>query len=109
MPIKRAAFLTHGEEEALDAMKAGLVDAGMPEDRVVIPKLDDEVELGDGPPGPRLGAPPRRLSPDVVGKLDWHNDLAQFSLDLRETLEKATDDKRRNVIMRRLRRALEGE
>lgn len=109
MPIKRAAFLTHGEEEALDAMKAGLVDAGMPEDRVVIPKLDDEVELGDGPPGPRLGAPPRRLSPDVVGKLDWHNDLAQFSLDIREFLEKAPDDKRRNVIMRRLRRALEGE
>lgn len=107
MPIKRAAFLTHGENDALDAMKDGMIAAGMTEDRLLIPQLDDEIVLGDGPLGPRLGAAPRRLPPEAVGRLDWHNDLAQFSLDLRETLDKAADDKNRAVILRRLRRALE--
>jgi metallo-beta-lactamase family protein len=107
IPIKRAAFLTHGEDKALDAMKDGMIAAGMPEDRLFIPQLDDEIVLGDGQTGPRLGAPPRRLPPEAVGRLDWHNDLAQFSLDLREVLDQAADDRRRNVILRRIRRALE--
>jgi len=107
MPIKRAAFLTHGEENGLAAMKEGMIAAGMAEDRLFIPQLDDEIVLGDGPTGPRLGAPPRRLPPEAVRNLDWHNDLARFSLDLREELEKAADDRNRGVILRRLRRALE--
>jgi metallo-beta-lactamase family protein len=107
MPIKRAAFLTHGEDKALEAMKEGMIAAGMPEDRLFIPQLDDEIVLGDGPTGPRLGAPPRRLPPEAVRGLDWHNDLARFSLDLREELDKAADDKHRGIILRRLRRALE--
>jgi metallo-beta-lactamase family protein len=107
MPLKRAAFLTHGEDSALAALKGGLIAAGIPADRVVIPQLDDEIELGDGALGPRPGAPPRRLSPEVVGKPDWHNELAQLSLDLRARLDKAADDKGRQIILRRIRRALD--
>ena len=106
-PLKRAAFLTHGEDGALAALKDGLIADGMPAERVVIPQLDDEIELGDGALGPRPGAPPRRLSPEVIGKPDWHNELAQLSLDLRTRLDKSADDKGRQVILRRIRRALD--
>ena len=49
----------------------------------------------------------RRAPPESVKGADWHNDLAQFSLDLRDALEGAADEKTRAVILRRLRRALE--
>ena len=109
MPIKRAVFLTHGDDDALEAMKVDLIDAKLSEDQIVIPQLDDEIELVESGTEIRKHALPRRLSPEVVGKPDWHNDLAKFSLDLREILDNAGNDKRRRIILRRLLRTLEGE
>jgi len=43
-----------------------------------------------------------------VGRLDWHNDLAQFSLDLRAALDAAPDAAAREALLARLRGALEG-
>ncbi|MEZ5668258.1 MAG: MBL fold metallo-hydrolase [Alphaproteobacteria bacterium] len=104
-PIKRALFLTHGEEAGLTALRDALIARGMDGDAIRIPALDDEVELtGTAKLKHRRG--PRRLPPEAVGKLDWHNDLARFSLDLRDELEKAADDKARRVIIRRVKRAL---
>jgi metallo-beta-lactamase family protein len=107
-PVARAAFLTHGDEDALAALRDRLAGAGFTPDRILIPRLDDEVDLfGDAGVAPR--AAPRRLPPETVGALDWHNDLAQLSLDIRERLESAADEKSKGTILRRLRRALEGE
>ena len=108
LPISRTVFLTHGEESALAALRDGLVAAGCEAERVVIPRIDDEVDLlGKGPVRPERKGP-RRLEPEAVSALDWHNDLAQFSLDLRAELEQAADERARKAILRRMRRALEG-
>lgn len=105
-PVKRGVFLVHGEDEGLTALRERLVEAGFDADRVLTPQLDDEIDLlGDGRFLKRAG--PRRLAPEAVGALDWHNDFAQLSLDIRERLDQAADEKSRNVILRRLRRALE--
>lgn len=107
-PVTRGVFLTHGETEGLNGLRDRLIAAGFEPDRVIVPHLDDEVDLlGGGGVGMRMG--PRRLGPTEVADLDWHNDLAQLSLDIREALEAATDERSRNVIIRRLRRALEDE
>lgn len=106
-PIKRAAYLTHGEDEGLSALRDGLIDAGMPEDRVVIPQLDDEIDLLDHGAGILSQQAPRRLAPEDVSRPDWHNDLAQFSLDLRQVLDGSANDKSRKTVLRKLRRVLE--
>ncbi len=107
-PVTRGVFLTHGETEALNALHDRLVAAGFEEDRVIIPHLDDEVDLlGKGGIAERAG--PRRLGHHAMVDLDWHNDLAKLSLDIRGALEEAADERSRDVILRRLRRALEEE
>ena len=51
----------------------------------------------------------RRLAPEAVINLDWHNDMSTLILDINERIAAAADDRGRGVIIRRLRRALEGE
>lgn len=108
-PVRRAVFLVHGEDAEVNALRDALIGTGMPAGRVIAPVLDDELELlGEGP-APRSRPVPRRLQPEVIGRADWHNDLAQFTLDLRDAFEHAADDRARAVLMRRLRRSLRGE
>ncbi len=107
-PVTRGVFLTHGESEGANALRDRLVAAGFDEERVIIPRLDDEVDLL-GHDGLAMRAGPRRLASKEMVDLDWHNDLAQLSLDIRDALEGAADERGRNVILRRLRRALENE
>ena len=105
-PVKRALYLVHGENDEVSALRDALIKNGMPASHVIVPVLDDEVELlGDGTT-PQLRPFPRRLLPENIGRADWHNDLAQFSLDLRDTFERAADDRSRAELIRRLRRAL---
>jgi metallo-beta-lactamase family protein len=84
-----------------------LIRSRVTTDKVILPRLDDEVDLLDGSAGRVLRHAARRLSPEAVALPDWHNDLAQFSLDLREELEKCADEKARKTVFRRLRRALD--
>jgi len=74
---------------------------------VVIPRLDDEVDLMKAVTRPL--AAPHRLPRKAVGHPDWHNELAQLTLDLRAALDGASDTKAREVILRRVRRALKGK
>lgn len=107
LPVKGAIFLTHGEEAALEALRSGLEAEGVAPERIVVPQLDDVVDLSAGEGRIDFRAVPHRLPVESLRGLDWHNDLAEFSLDLRERLEQAADDKARGVILRRLKRALE--
>jgi metallo-beta-lactamase family protein len=43
-----------------------------------------------------------------VTHLDWHNEMSRLVLDISDQIEAAADDRARGVIIRRLRRALEG-
>jgi metallo-beta-lactamase family protein len=106
-PIRRALFLVHGEDQEVNALRSELVKGGMDEQRVIAPVLDDEMELLANGTAPRPKPVPRRLQPEVIGRPDWHNELAQFTLDLRDEFERLGDDRSRGILMRRLRRALE--
>jgi metallo-beta-lactamase family protein len=54
------------------------------------------------------GASPR-LPGDKVARLDWHNDASKLFLDINDALAAEADEGRRNILIRRLRRAIEGE
>jgi metallo-beta-lactamase family protein len=105
-PIKRALYLTHGEEAEIAVLTDELIKRGLLRDRIISPALDDEIELSPDGTGPRVRSAPRRLPAESVVHPDWHNDLAQLSLDLRAALDTAGDDKSRNIILRRIRRAI---
>ena len=106
-PIRKALFLVHGEQSEIEALSDAVVKAGMAQDRVIAPLLDDEFEISGPRPMPRAAAVRRRLKPEQVGRTDWHNDFAQLSIDLREAFERAADDRSRGVLLRRIQKALE--
>jgi metallo-beta-lactamase family protein len=74
---------------------------------VFTPPLDDIYELTTTAPTPIDGTRRRRLAPEEVTNLDWHNDMSKLILDINDAVDAAADDRARGVVIRRLRRALE--
>lgn len=106
-PIRGGVALTHAENKALTAFIPTVGAEIVAPEHVIAPHLDDILEIGVGSLRRILPPEPRRVEPGrAVGK-DWHNDSAEFLLDLKEALDKAADDRARGVILRRLKRALE--
>jgi metallo-beta-lactamase family protein len=105
LPIRYEVFLVHGEEAAMAALAGrlpGIVDPA----KVLRPELDESFALT--PTGSRRIArtAPPRLQPEQVGRLDWHNEVSRLLLEISEELRACPDEKSRNVLIRRLRRAL---
>ena len=108
-PITRGVFLTHGEQPELDGLSARIGERTVPAANVFIPILDDIYELTTKAPTPIDGTHRRRLMPEAVVALDWHNDMSRLILDINAAVEQAADDRARGVIIRRLKRALESQ
>ena len=107
-PVRRGVVLVHGEEEAMDALAGRLRATGI-DGAVCAPVLDDVIDLTEVTPKPCEPPERRRLAPEQVGRLDWHNDLSKLLLDISGRIDEAADDRARGVVIRRLRRALERE
>ena len=106
-PIRRGVFLVHGEEEAIAALAGRLAERIVPAAKLFQPLLDDIYELSTPEPALLDVAHRRRLAPEAVTHLDWHNDMSTLVLDINDRIAAAADDRARGVIIRRLRRALE--
>lgn len=107
-PVRQSIFLTHGEEDGLNGLRDRLA-AALPEIPVILPSIDDAFQISrKGARQVDLNKPPR-LKPESVARLDWHNDLSKFLVEVSEAVTAAADEKSRAVIIRRLRRALEAD
>ncbi len=106
-PITQGLFLVHGEEEAIAALANRVAERIIPTAKIYQPVLDDVYELSAA--GPRLldADHRRRLAPEAVTRLDWHNEMSELVLDINDKVGAAADDRARGVIIRRLRRALQ--
>ena len=85
-----------------------IVERIIPAALVFQPVLDDVYELST--PAPKLieeSRDRRRLPPQAVTNLDWHNDMSKLILDINERIDAAVDERARAVIIRKLRRALD--
>ncbi|MET4177300.1 metallo-beta-lactamase family protein [Bradyrhizobium sp. LA6.1] len=107
-PIHCGLFIVHGEEHALGGLLHRVAERTVPSAQIFTPMLDDVYELSTAAPTPIDAARRRRLAPDAVVNLDWHNDMSKLLLDINDQIEAAADDRSRGVIIRKLRRALEG-
>ena len=106
LPISRGLFLTHGEDEAQLGL-ANRLSGIVPPERIFRPSLDEVYELSGSEPKLVETEQPRRLAADQLSRVDWHNDLASLMLDINQELRQAADERSRQKIIRRLRRALE--
>ncbi len=106
--IGAGLFLVHGEEESLAGFRERLASARLMADELILtPAIDDAFALEAS--GARLVSrqPRKRIDPADVARLDWHNDLSKLLIDIDEAVGNAADEKSRQVVIRRLRRALE--
>lgn len=109
-----AVFLVHGEPPALDGLGDALVAAGVTRGRIHVPAMDQRflLRFADGRWTARAtrDAPARRLdrvqAAAVARGRDWHNDYAETVVAVREALERAGDDRARQRVLDRMRRAL---
>lgn len=106
-PIERGIFLVHGEEPAIDGLFERLAERTVPEAKIFRPVLDDVYELTTNVPTPVDVSHRRRLAPEAVVNLDWHNEMSKLVLDMNDRLDAVADDRARALIIRRLRRALD--
>jgi metallo-beta-lactamase family protein len=106
-PIRRGVFVVHGEPVNADALRQRLTSF-LPPDKIVIPTIDDGYELTSSGAIHLEPTGARRIAPERIASRDWHNELSELILDIRDELDKSADEKARNVVVRRLRRALEG-
>ena len=105
LPISCNVFLVHGEEPAIEAL-AGRLSVIVDPGRILRPVLDEAFELTRAGARRVAEAPPPRIRPELVARLDWHNDVSRLFLDINEALSAAADERARDVLIRRLRRAL---
>lgn len=107
MPIAQSVFLVHGEEAAMEGLRARIATDLLPAERVVAPAMDEAFELT--PAGP-VRLPPvkaRRIEPEAASRLDWNNDLSKLLIDIGAAVDGAADERAKRVVIRKLRRALE--
>lgn len=108
LPIRHEIFLVHGEEAAMEGLAARLKGIIEPA-HVLRPELDESFALTPTSSQSLTKAAPPRLRPEMVGRLDWHNDVSRLILDINEALLASPDEKTRGVLIRRLQRALESD
>jgi metallo-beta-lactamase family protein len=98
LPAHGAIFLTHGEDEERTALRNALLASGVAGDQVIMPLLDDAVELQAG--GVRTVVEPqaRRMDLNQISA-DWHNAYSSFIIDLSNRLQGAKSDAERMNLM----------
>jgi metallo-beta-lactamase family protein len=106
-PIRRGVFLVHGEEKAIAGLAERIAERIIPAAKLFHPVLDDIYELSTPAPTALDVSRRRRLAPQAVVDLDWHNDMSKLILDINDRIEAAADDRARGVIIRKLRRSLD--
>jgi len=106
LPAHGALFLTHGEDEERAALRNAIIaDHSLSGDQVVMPQLDDAVDLlSTGVAGVRRPTAPRVDTNQLSS--DWNNAYQALLVDLEEGLRAAPSDEARLALMQKVRSGL---
>jgi metallo-beta-lactamase family protein len=109
LPAHGALFLTHGEDEERNALRAAVIAAdGLAGDQVILPMLDDQFDLRPEGVAGVVKAPIQRIDPSQV-TTDWHNAYAQLVIELSARLQSAPTDADRLGLINSLKAELGGD
>jgi len=90
LPAHGAIFLTHGEDTEREALRAALMATGMAGDQIILPQLDDAVELTAAGIAGLAPVTTPRIDPNQVHS-DWHNAFSDFTIRLSQRLQAGSD------------------
>lgn len=108
MPVKKGIFLTHGEDPARHAFMNELVNAGVPQNLLYMPLIDEIFTLDKALDKPDRYLPESpRLHEEEMSPTDWHNAYAKFVLELSEELRQAPNAKSRYRLLEELEQVIE--
>lgn len=100
-PVAGEVFVLHGEPRARAQLKERLAAAGVPDERILLPAMDEAFDLTRT--AASAAAPEtRRIAPAAVATPDWHNARAHLLLELDQYLQAAPDDAARERLLARL-------
>jgi metallo-beta-lactamase family protein len=111
LPVRRGLLLTHGEPDAIGALRAAIAQWHDQVPAVVTPKLDETYTL-IGAQAKLLKQPlkPKRLDryteSEAISGEDWHNDYARLMLQVQHKLRHATTDQERHRLLKKMQRVL---
>lgn len=91
LPAHGAIFLSHGEDEERQALRAAIMATGMAGDQIILPQLDDYFELTAAGIAGKAQAETRRIDPHQVHS-DWHNAFSDFTIRLSQQLQASSDE-----------------
>jgi metallo-beta-lactamase family protein len=104
--VGRGLFLVHGEPPAREAIRQALLLKGWEAESIHVPDLDETVDLTQARPRAAPAAEAARLPSAAMGSADWHNRYAETLLELGEALRAAPDDRTRDHVLERVRKAI---
>ena len=104
-PARGGLFLNHGEEKARRALREFLIDRGLESDKILLPDFDESFTLVAGSPAQSVARCEPRIDPAELQR-DWHNEYADFILQLSQRLQATNTSKQRHELIARLSKTL---
>ena len=98
-PITGGLFLNHGEDDSRQVLRDLLKERGLDSDRIYTPQFDESFELIAGTKPLSQGAAEPRLDVSHAAH-DWHNDYAEFLIELTSSIENSSDAQRYKLLSR---------
>jgi metallo-beta-lactamase family protein len=102
LPVAGSLFLTHGEVNAAEMLRASLAKDFS---SIVIPEIGERYELAGGQAARRLATGRQDLREALGG--DWQNDYAEFAANLKHALQQIEGGAARREALRSMRHILE--
>ncbi len=108
LPVHKSIFLTHGENTSRTAFRDLLVEQGIEHDKIIMPHLDDTFQL-TGAKAPTLSSSitKRPIDKSIAAPIDWHNEYAQFLLQLAEKLRQLPTADDRHDLLEKLEQSVD--
>lgn len=106
LPVRQGVFLVHGDEDAMQVFKTHLAEAGLNENHIHIPELDEQFDLTIDAKVARHKVTERLTPEEARAQEDWHNTYARLILDLGRKLDELPNGAARNELLQKLRDAL---
>ncbi|MFH1804505.1 MAG: MBL fold metallo-hydrolase [Pseudomonadota bacterium] len=100
LPVHKAIFLTHGENEVRATFRTALIAAGIDENLISLPTLDETFEIQHGKD--HLVTIKPRLKGEEMSREDWHNLYARTLTQLSEKLDSFDNSEKREQLLEKL-------
>jgi metallo-beta-lactamase family protein len=112
LPVRRGVMLTHGDLDAIGALRASIAQWKEEAPHVTVPRLDETYNLRA--PHPKLIKTPKPTPPrldryaqaEALAGHDWHNDYARLMLQVQQQLRAAKTDAERRRLLKKMQRVL---